>query len=278
MTVIRLIAFTDTGLVRDHNEDALLVGQWMCQSAAGSPVSMEVDDARHLVCAVADGMGGHAGGELASRVALGLIGDAADHWRGPADVITTLDAANARVRQVGSNPDLRGLGTTVAGIFITDSSVVVFNVGDSRVYSISSGFLQQISVDDAVLDEHGRPTSTITQSLGQPNALRPHVAELPRDGTNFLICSDGVSGSMSASALRAAALKSTPRECVSAVIDSTRTSGASDNFSVILVEVPPAPARAEPTETLPRRTEIWEQPSTPSTPKPVDLSGGAHER
>jgi serine/threonine protein phosphatase PrpC len=253
MTTIGLTAFTDTGLVRDHNEDALLVGSWMCQSAVGDLVTMQFDVDASLVCAVADGMGGHAGGELASRVALGVLADAAPHWRDSTDVETTLVETNDRVRQVGANPDLRGLGTTIAGVCILSDSVIAFNVGDSRVYSINSGFLQQISVDDSVLDANGRPTSTITQSLGQTQPVSPHVQVLPRDGATYLICSDGVSGGMSAAALRAAALKPTLHECVSSIVDGTRANGAEDNFSVILVEVPPIRDAGGPDATRPDR-------------------------
>ena len=239
-TAFRVTAFTDTGLVRDHNEDALLVQGWICQAASGSLVTMEFpsDMRSAFVCAVADGMGGHAGGDLASRVALGLIGDAASTWRTPQDIARSLAETNDRVRRLGADPDLRGLGTTVAGISVFDDAVVAFNIGDSRIYNVDHGFLKQVSHDDSVTDKHGRPTNVITQSLGQDGAVEPHLRTTPRDGSSYLICSDGVSGGVSPSSLRAAVLKATSRDCAESIIDMTRANGADDNFSFLLVEVP----------------------------------------
>jgi protein phosphatase len=245
MRTVTVTAFTDTGLVRSHNEDALLVAGWMCQSAAGALVTMQIDQDKPLVCAVADGMGGHAGGDLASRIALGVIADSAQSWRTSADVTAALVEANERVRSSSANPELRGMGTTIAGVCIQADEVIVFNVGDSRVYTINNGFLQQVSVDDAVLDTGGRPTNVITQSLGQSNPVNPHVHSSARDGATYLICSDGVSGGLSPAGLRTAALQPNSWQCATSIIDSTRANGAEDNFSLILVDVPAVAPRTE---------------------------------
>lgn len=243
MTALTVTAFTDTGLRRSHNEDALLVAGWTCQTIAGVLVTMHFDDVTPFVCAVADGMGGHAGGDLASRVALAVIADCATAWRTQADIAATLTEASERVHQVGADPELRGLGTTIAGVCVLDAEVIAFNVGDSRVYSIGSGFLQQVSIDDAVLDSNGRPSNVVTQSLGQTAPIEPHLQAFPRDGAAYLICSDGVSSGLSPASLRAAALQPSPRQCATSIIDTTRANGADDNFSLILVE-PPATAFA----------------------------------
>ena len=246
MSAISVTAFTDTGLVRTRNEDAVLVGGWLCQSAAGSVVTMSFPPDPPFVCAVADGMGGHAGGDLASRVALGVIADAAPAWRTPENVLASLRDANTRVFQVGDNPDLRGLGTTIAGICVFKTEVVIFNVGDSRVYSVESSFLQQLSTDDALVGDGGRPTSTLTQSIGQHDPVNPHITSRPRDGANYLVCSDGVSGVITASGLRAAALKLNPEEVAGAIIDTARANGAQDNFSFAVISVPAMPVGVAP--------------------------------
>lgn len=246
MTAISVTAFTDTGLTRARNEDALLVGGWLCQTAVGSVATMIFADNAPFVCAVADGMGGHASGDLASRVALGVIADASPTWITAQDVTASLRAANERVFQVGNNPDLHGLGTTIAGICVLPTSVVVFNVGDSRVYGINNGFLQQISVDHALTDDHGRPTNLITQSLGQRDPVDPHIVTAPRDGTTYLLCSDGVSGVMSAADLRAAALKTDPNDFASEIVRATSNGGASDNFSLIIITVPSVATEGKP--------------------------------
>ena len=231
---IEVTAFTDTGLVRDHNEDALLVGAWSCQAATGSVVHMRFGDDVPFVAAVADGMGGHAGGELASRLALSVIADIAPGWAGPDDVADGLQHANDQVHQVGQNPELLGMGTTIAGVCAFADQVVVFNVGDSRVYGISDGVLQQLSVDDALLDDQGRPTHRITQALGQRMPVDPHLTVQPRAGTAYLVCSDGVSGMMSDEALRDAVTGPSPAETI---IEATRKAGAQDNFSFLLISL-----------------------------------------
>lgn len=252
MRTITVTAFTDTGSVRSHNEDALLVAGWMCQTAVGKLVTMQIDQASPVVCAVADGMGGHAGGDLASRIALGVIADSAQTWRTSADVTAALIKANERVRSSGADPELRGMGTTIAGVCIQPDEVIVFNIGDSRVYTINNGFLQQVSVDDAVLDTGGRPTNVITQSLGQPSPVAPHVHSFPRDGATYVICSDGVSGGLSPAGLRTAALQPNSWQCATSIIDTTRANGAEDNFSLILIDVPDVAPR---TEAIAARTE-----------------------
>lgn len=252
MTTIGATAFTDRGLVRTRNEDAVLVNGWLCQAPAGSVVSMTFSSDTPFVCAVADGMGGHAGGDLASRVALGVIADAAPTWGAPEDVSTALGAANDRVLQVGQNPDLHGLGTTVAGLCVLPTEVVVFNVGDSRVYNVKDGFVQQVSVDDAVTDGDGRPTGVITRSLGQRGPFEPHVAVQPRDGSTYLICSDGIHGTVSAAGLRAGALKPDPVEFAQSIIASARDNGAADNLSLILVSIPAVTVDVPVPEATPR--------------------------
>ncbi|MDT7763985.1 MAG: family protein phosphatase [Mycobacterium sp.] len=261
MTTISVTAFTDTGLQRTRNEDAVLVGDWMCQAATGAVVTMEFSDQTPFVCAVADGMGGHVGGDLASRVALGVIADAAPAWSTPEDVTASLHQASERVYQVGHDPDLRGLGTTIAGVCVLQNTIVVFNIGDSRVYSSTSGFLQQISMDDAVTDKHGQPTNIITQSLGQAEAVTPHVTSAPRDGAAYLICSDGVSSVVTAAGLRAAALKPQARHFADAIIDATKAAGAHDNFSFAIVAVP---AVEQSPELPPAQYDNAEKTSTAS--------------
>ncbi|EHB48667.1 protein serine/threonine phosphatase [Mycolicibacterium rhodesiae JS60] len=267
MTGLTVTAFTDTGVVRDHNEDAVLVDSWVSQSGSGALITMHLDARTPLVCAVADGMGGHAGGELASRVALGLLAETASHWQSATDIAAALVDISAQVFRIGENPELRGLGTTLAGVCVFDDHVAVFNVGDSRVYSMTNGFLQQISVDDAVLDGQGRPMGVITQSIGQNDPVAPHVQTVPRDGASFLMCSDGVSGEMSPASLRAAALEPTAHACAASLIATVRANGAADNLSLILLDVPavlPAPSAAESAEGP--RSDQHDQPPPPAAP------------
>jgi len=234
---IAVTAFTDKGLVRAANEDALLVGGWTCQAEAGSLVQMRFGDDTPFVAAVADGMGGHVGGNLASRVALAAVAELAPGWETADDVAEGLQEANDRVFQVGQNVELLGMGTTIAGICVLADEVVAFNVGDSRVYGISDGVLQQLSIDDAILDAQGRPTHTITQALGQRLPVEPHLSILPRHGAGYLLCSDGVSGMMPDERLAEAVRQTDPADAAATIIDAVRRAGAQDNFSFALISV-----------------------------------------
>ncbi|MFN8033509.1 MAG: protein phosphatase 2C domain-containing protein [Mycobacterium sp.] len=276
MTGFIATAFTDTGAVRDHNEDAVLVDSWVSQSGSGALITMHLNARTPLVCAVADGMGGHAGGGLASRVALGLLAERGPHWQSGPDISAGLIDISAQVRRVGDNPELRGLGTTLAGVCVFDDHVAVFNVGDSRVYRMTNGFLEQISVDDAVLDGQGRPMGVITQSIGQDDPVAPHVHLVPRDGASFLMCSDGVSGEVSPASLRAAALEPTASACAAALIATVRANGAADNLSLILLDVPavlPSPSAAESADR--ERSEQDDQPPPPATHLRADQQRGS---
>ncbi|WNG81151.1 protein phosphatase 2C domain-containing protein [Mycobacterium sp. ITM-2016-00316] len=237
MTRVQVQAFTDVGLVRARNEDAVLVAGWLSQTHTGVLTAIEVPVVGPVVCAVADGMGGHAGGNLASSMALSILGGLTDAWNTGEDISGAMTYVNDQIRSVGDDPELHGLGTTVAGICITDSRIIAFNLGDSRIYTIDEGFLQQISIDDSVHDAQGNTTNLVTQSLGQQAPIEPHIIELSLRPAAFLICSDGVSGVMSAAELRAAVLNADAGVCADMIIDDTRAGGAADNFSFLLVRV-----------------------------------------
>ena len=238
MSVINVRAFSDVGLVRKRNEDAILVAGWLSQTREGSVVAMDFAPTVPFVCAVADGMGGHVGGDLASRVALTVISERSRDWRSEDDIAQTLMDTSDQVRTVGADAELQGLGTTVAGLCITADGIVVFNVGDSPLFSITDGVLTQISIDDSVFDVNGRPTNIITQSLGQFPPVQPHLKALPLEAGTYLMCSDGVSGVMSPQELQAAVRQPDLDELAADIIETTRRNGAHDNFSFIIVEIP----------------------------------------
>ncbi len=244
MTTVRVHAFTDVGLQRARNEDAVAVGGWLCQTHTGVVTILQMPLTLPVVCAVADGMGGHAGGHLASSIALSTLAGLTEKWSTATDIADSLEYVNEQIRRVGVDPELQGLGTTIAGVCISAESLIVFNVGDSRVYSIDDGFLQQISVDDSMHDLQGRTTNVVTQSLGQPTVLTPHIAEYPLKPGGFLICSDGVSAVMSDADLRAAVRNTDLNTCATAIVDGTRENGAHDNFSFLLVQLSDTPTDA----------------------------------
>jgi PPM family protein phosphatase len=259
-------AFTHRGAVRPGNEDAIAVGDWL--SAGGSMAEPAVVEralsrgAAPVACLVADGLGGHAAGDVASRhaalrLAARVAAGAADDGDVLAALLREVDAeldGLARAR-----PELAGMGTTVAGLLVRpDGRALVFNVGDSRVYRIEggeegdgAGLLVQLSTDDTPGPKlpDGRTavltTPQITQSLGggahAPGGIVPHVLEerVGEGGARYLICSDGVTDLVGrdemADLLRAAG--GDDRAAALALFEAAMARGGRDNVSIVLARV-----------------------------------------
>jgi PPM family protein phosphatase len=215
----------------------VLVSGWLAQTHDGTVVTMEFQPAPPFVCAVADGMGGHSGGDLASRTALTVLALESPAWRSAKDVSATVIGINEMVRAVGIQNNMQGLGTTIAGLCAVADHLIFFNVGDSRIYSKSPGHLAQMSNDHSIFGADGRPSNVITQSLGQPTPVTPQVVTLGLRAGTFLMCSDGVSGLMTDGELSDLMLLDDLDEAAARIIATTRANGAHDNFSFIIVEV-----------------------------------------
>ena len=199
---------SDCGPVRTSNEDAFAV-------------DLEIG-----LFVVADGMGGHAAGEIASRLAIESISAFMTRSDGEEDLTwpfgfdgsvsaaanrlrTALHLANQRVlRAAASDPAYSGMGSTVVAALFTASSVVVCHAGDSRVYQHANGRLTPLTADDSLLAALGGAVAlssdaqaqhplrnVVTNVLGGDQRLEVHVSERPRGpGTRLLLCSDGVHG------------------------------------------------------------------------------------
>ena len=233
---LRVGSATDVGRVRDHNEDALV--------------------AEGAVFAVADGMGGHAAGEVASGIVVetlrGLSGRAVLVRD---DVATALADANEQMlRSVARHPEQRGMGTTAAGLAVVaaggSAHWAVFNVGDSRVYRYVDGRLQLVTVDhsevrelvDAGLITEAEAArhplrNVVTRSLGSDSmpavdlwVFPPHVGE------RFLICSDGLNGELGDDQI-ATLLgdHEDPHDAAVALVDAAVAAGGRDNVTVVVV-------------------------------------------
>ncbi|NUR02047.1 MAG: serine/threonine-protein phosphatase, partial [Streptomyces sp.] len=148
--------------------------------------------------AVADGLGGHPGGDVASALVarrIASIGPALDDEDA---VRAALNACNRAVYQAAAEgSELTAMGTTVAGIVVRLGSLLIFNVGDSRVLAASRDGLRQVSTDDSPpLAPGRRTTSLVTQCLGGSpgyRAISPHVTTEPLSpGDRYLVCTDGL--------------------------------------------------------------------------------------
>ncbi|GAA1919794.1 protein phosphatase 2C domain-containing protein [Nocardioides lentus] len=236
-------AATDVGLVREVNEDSYL---------AAAPVFV-----------VADGMGGHAGGDVASRIVVEefeRLADAGyDPRRGAAAVSDTLQAAQERIRDYGARADVPGpwyAGTTaVVALVVEDDEGpkwLLANLGDSRVYKLLEGRLDQVSVDHSVVQElidAGRLTDeqaarhperhVVTRALGGPEPLQPDFFLLPLGAARRLVlCSDGVSGLIDDATLEAILLAAEdPRDAADRVVAAAVEAGGTDNATAVVVDV-----------------------------------------
>ncbi|MFD0277914.1 PP2C family protein-serine/threonine phosphatase [Kitasatospora sp. NPDC127111] len=196
---ISVSALSHEGLVREHNEDSLTVGPWtLCATVTTNPQTLLFPLGVPCVVAVADGLGGHPGGEVASALVARELAAAGPALDGEEAVREVLQLCNRSVHaHAAGDPELAAMGTTVAGVVLLPERAVVFNVGDSRVYRIAEDGLRRISVDDSPPPAPGRrTTSLVTQTLGGsfgPTSVEPHVRTAPLGvGDRYLVCSDGL--------------------------------------------------------------------------------------
>jgi serine/threonine protein phosphatase PrpC len=198
MTYIAVSGLSQVGLVRERNEDSLVVGPWsLCGAQTASPQTLAFPVGTPVVVAVADGLGGHPAGDVASSLVVRLLAQAGPSLGGEEAIRHVLEECNRAVYAAAANdPRLMTMGTTVAGVVVTKEQVLAFNVGDSRVYRVVPDGLDQVSVDDrpseGVLSRH-----TVLQTLGgsgEASAVEPHVTGSPLSaGDCYLVCSDGLS-------------------------------------------------------------------------------------
>jgi serine/threonine protein phosphatase PrpC len=228
---VRVTALTARGIVRQANQDAVVAADWLSQAAEPRVVELAADGPL-LLFAVADGLGGHNAGDLASRLAVGDLVARYPGWTSAEAVRAGLIAVSETLHHTAARaPATAGMRTTVAGLLLAASGARVFNVGDSRVYRITDGYLEQLSVD------HASGRSTLTQALGDtPGGLDPHVGDAPAQG-RYLLCTDGVHGVLDERVLRRSCRLDDAAKLVEALRDEVYAEGAPDNLSLLVVDV-----------------------------------------
>ena len=239
-------AGTHVGGVRDHNEDAFFVS----------------DD----VCAVADGMGGHAAGEVAAQLVTHIIEDVfGTQQLDVSDLPALVSGLNAAVLRRGAENGTQGMGTTVVGLAIADNggapSAIVFHVGDSRCYRLCNGVMAQLTSDHSHVQElvqagHITPEealthplrNVITRALGAAAAVEADFHVLEEEDCRILLCSDGLSGEIDDDRIwDLLTSHADPTAAAVALIDAVLEGSARDNVTAIVVDVAfPEPALPEP--------------------------------
>jgi len=244
---LRATAFTHQGAARAGNEDSIALGDWVMSEPMPAPLLLERVTAAPLIAVVADGMGGHAAGEVASRIAVQRLTALAARAQDEAALARLLLDVNAELFEaMREQPRLRGMGTTVAGLVIAPAGSLVFNVGDSRVYRIEGGALVQLSTDDTPGPKlaDGRTAAMtshlITQSLGgayEEVGIEPHLLGVPSAARErYLVCSDGLSDLLTRGEIEAE-LAADDRTSVQALFEAAMARGGRDNISIIMLDL-----------------------------------------
>ena len=237
MTLLRSGSATDTGLVRSVNQDL----------AVETPT----------LFAVADGMGGHAGGEVASRLAVDALAAAFGRQPTGAGLSDAVTEANSVVWQHSlDNPELRGMGTTLTAVALVNEDghdvLALVNVGDSRCYRFHEGEIAQITTDHSLAEEmvrSGEMTSAeaavhphrhiVTRALGVSADVTVDLWRIqPVRGDRFLLCSDGLTNELTTEQIgEVLSSVADPGKAAELLVQAARTHGGSDNITAVVVDV-----------------------------------------
>ena len=240
MSYFATSARSAVGLVRSGNEDSALASA-------------------HLI-AVADGMGGHAAGEVASKIAITTLADSAVVFTNPeidqesADdlFLTAIHAINNEIKvAVDENPQLSGMGTTLTSLFLRGNAVALLHIGDSRAYRLRGKSFEQLSVDHTVIQELLN-AGTITESEISTHPQRSVLTQvLMGDGLlevplpifegkikdRYLVCSDGLSSVLTEKEIKSLIKGKDRDQALDALIDATYINGAPDNVTIVIADI-----------------------------------------
>jgi protein phosphatase len=246
------VALTDVGRKRDHNEDYL--GDLLIKSGRGFGPE-KLDEKGHLF-AVADGMGGHAAGEVASEMAVTTLFEA--YYNSPSsgsvatDLARAVASSNLEVHNAGAAPGRNHMGTTLTLALLKGNRALIANVGDSRTYLVRQGVPLRVTHDHSLIQDH-IDMGTLTPEQAEHSLMRNVItraigyhAEVDADffeeelqpGDVLLLCSDGLHGQVHEPEM-GAIVASAPnlKEAAQQLINLANERGGPDNVSVLLVKV-----------------------------------------
>lgn len=234
--ILRYAARSDVGRIRAKNDDSAYVG-------------------RHLAV-VADGMGGHAGGDVASAATvLDMIHLDTDEYEGDAGTVLAdeIQTANSLLSElVHINPKLAGMGTTVTALLLAEGKLHFAHIGDSRAYRLRDGEFKQISIDHTFVQrliDEGRLRPEEAETHPHKNVLMRVLGDVDaspeldldtldvQPGERWLLCSDGLNYVAGHVVERTVRETKDMRECVETLVDLTLEAGAPDNVTVVMIEI-----------------------------------------
>ncbi|MBU1218739.1 Stp1/IreP family PP2C-type Ser/Thr phosphatase [Myxococcota bacterium] len=249
---IRYVAKTDVGMKRNHNEDYF---------------SLLEEEQLFIVC---DGMGGHASGEVASRMAAETVTEFFKYSRADQDatwpykmdstksyaenrLAVGIKMANFKIFQSqATEAKYKGMGTTIVSIQVLGDSLLVGHVGDSRGYRLRGGTLEQITVDHSLLEEYKQAKkditeeelrnfphkNVITRALGMRENVQVDVQKIKIEpGDMYLLCSDGLSGMITDKGMEEIMKSSDNLEkVIHALLDKANENGGNDNITCVILK------------------------------------------
>ncbi|QHL92045.1 SpoIIE family protein phosphatase (plasmid) [Sphingomonas changnyeongensis] len=226
---MQAFAWSHVGLIRSINEDIIALEGW---NSRDSPEGRLAHPRTSSWALIADGMGGHAAGETASELATMYLSELLPVATNRAQIEKALAAIHLRLHEIAAaHAQLAGMGTTIVGVLQQGSSVMMFNVGDSRLYRLRRGVLEMLSEDDSV-------GHALTQCLGgyAPEPLPvAHVSEcVLEEGDRLLLCSDGLTDMVDDDAI-AGILSASHEDPAHMLVVAALEAGGYDNVSVVVL-------------------------------------------
>jgi protein phosphatase len=239
------IAMTDKGAVRTQNQDSVLFVK---------PFDKHVKSTKGCLAVVADGMGGHNSGEVASLMATELF--SSEYFKSQVSIIESLEKAfeftNRKIFQAAQNKtQFKGMGTTFSGVVIWQDNLYIIHIGDSRVYMISENEINQITkdhtyvqhlIDTKVITESERDNhpngNVITKALGTQKNAKADIFKAKQKFTKddkIIICSDGLYEYIKDEELKDIVLNNQPEAASQKLIITAKNRGGHDNISVLIV-------------------------------------------
>ena len=268
--IMRYAARSDVGRVRAKNDDSAYVGR--------------------RLAVVADGMGGHAGGDVASAATvLDMIHLDSDDYDGDAGTVLAdeIQTANSLLSElVHIDPKLAGMGTTVTALLLAEGKLHFAHIGDSRAYRLRNGEFEQVSVDHTFVQrliDEGRLRPEEAETHPHKNVLMRVLGDVDASpeldlatlevvpGERWLLCSDGLNYVAGHVVERTVRETSSLRECVELLVDLTLEAGAPDNVTVVMLEI------AEQTTDDVRTAAVEIVPSTPPATVAAIVSEGLRQ-
>jgi protein phosphatase len=236
---------SETGPARDHNEDSIAF-------------SFPENDKQNLIAVVADGMGGHNAGEVASKMACDLLLDyCLKNWQEQAPEKLLQKAfmtAHQKIVEAGnSNSDQKGMGTTATSVIIRKNVCYIGHIGDSRVYLFRNGTLKQLSTDHTLVNQmfesgeiteierdHHPMKNVLLQAFGTTPTIQPQIPPegwTINEGDRLLLCSDGVYDVLNEGDINDLLLMKQPEFVLECLSSAATSRNVSDNFSALLIEI-----------------------------------------